>query len=215
MNKSELLAKMAEKPGSLIASSGKPIVDWTDVSGALSFVDDKFCADMFALIEGPTLRSWRRCDGLIEARQFAEWRERAERFVTAQIAEAAAQRYLSWRNAMHADLMLQGAKAALWPSLRAPQWANIRAIVVAELRGRSLCGVCNGRREIIIDQRPTKCPACNGFGRERISDRKRAEQIAIDQSNYVRNWRPVYEWTYNLVNDAARIGRADFNPVGE
>ena len=215
MNKSELLAKMGERSASLTLGSGKPLVTWTDVSGALSFVDDQFCQEMFNLVDGPTMRTWPRCDALIEERQFGEWRTRAERFVVAQLAEAAARRDLSWRGVLHAELMLQGAKAALWPQLRAPQWSLIRASVVAELRGRPLCRVCDGKREIIHDQRPVKCPACEGLGRERITARRRADQIEIDVSNYVRNWRGVYEWTFNLVSDSAQVGRAQFNPAGE
>ena len=216
MNKSELLAKMGARSQSLtIGSGGKPLVTWTDVSGALSFVEDKFCMEMFNLIDGPTLRSWPRCDALIETRQFWEWRSRAERFVAAQLAEAAARRDLSWRGVLHAELMLQGTKAALWQPLRAPQWAHIRASVVSELRGRPLCVVCEGKREVLNDQRPTKCAACDGLGRERISERRRAENIGIDISNYLRNWRTVYEWTYNLVSDSALVGRSQFNPATE
>ena len=177
---------MAAKSASMLASGGKPVLDWTDVSGALGFAEDKFCEEMFgAGRDGPSLVSWSRCDALIEARQFAEWRERAERFVAAQLAEAVAQRNLSWRNTLHAGLMMQGAKAALWPHLRAPQWAHIRAVVVAELRGRPLCMACHGQvarsspRQPFLARTKNVCPATEA-AESGFPDRKRAEQIDID-----------------------------------
>lgn len=215
MSRAELLAKTAERSPSLVmGNGGKPDVEWTDVNATLGgFAKDKFCAEMFNLLKGPNLRTWAKCDQLIETRQFCEWRERMERLVNAQLVHALSKR--TGDNAVHAKLMMQGARAAMWPQLSAPQWGYIRSAVVAELRIKPRCECCKGTKEITKDDKRMPCPACEGTGRQRITDRQRSIAVRIDASNYARHWRRVYEWTYNLVNDAAQIGEYNFDPACE
>jgi len=215
----ELLAMLeAKSPKFTPGRGGVPELTALDVAGALGMGADKFAMLAFQLTRGGSLHAFEQFDEMLACRQFGEWRERAERLIEAQLAIAAA-KYLLAKiagKAKHAQMMMEGARAGMWPALNdfEGKYQAIRRAVVAELRMPRICPICQGTKEITLKAPESKIVACNecrGLGFLPVFDRSRAQAIKIDVSNYNRTWRKVYEWTYQLVADAAVTGREQFS----
>lgn len=193
---------------------GIPEVTAVDVAAALGFSNNKFATEMYLIVRGPSVRNVGRADELLGCEQFAEWRKRADRMVNAQLAVAeAAQSAIITRPFMQhrAKMMLEGAKAAMWPQLdNYGPYHRIRLAVFAELRSPRICRVCKGRKHVVIEDKVIECTRCAATGVQAISDRQRADAIDESLTTYLRTWRKVYEWTYNLVANAVSDGKKEF-----
>jgi hypothetical protein len=173
----------------------------------LSFAREIFCAIWWP--DGARL-VWRELDAMIAARQFGEWRERADAMVTAQLAVAQA---AMWDGAdaitqlRRAEVLLRRARDAMWPSLGDESYALTRAAVIEEMRATRTCPDCNGRGSARAEELVVVCAGCMGSGRLPVSDAKRARAIQRKEGAYRNSWRDVYEWTMRLIADAERDGR--------
>src|SRR5580765_38541 len=217
----ELLAMLEPKSQKFsIGRGGVPALTVIDIAAALGMGADKFCAAAFQITRGGSLHGFEQFDEMLAGRQFGEWRERAERMVDAQLAVAVSAGFFAklGGRAYHAKMMLDGARAAMWPALNdyEGKYKAVRRAVVAELRMPRTCPVCTGKKFIQIDDGPrVECAECHGEGNVPISGRQRSLAIQVDASRYTRVWRKVYEWTYRCVADAATAGRSQFNEALE
>ena len=207
----ELLAMLeARSPKFTPGRGGVPELTALDVASALGMGADKFASLAFQIVRGGSVHMFPQVDELLACHQFGEWRERAERMVDAQLKVACAHR--SGQGLQHAKLELEGARAAMWPPLNDydGRYEMIRRAVVAELRFPRICQMCQGTKHITKDSRVIDCTECRAAGVIPISDRQRAIAMKVDHANYLRAWRPVYEWTYWHVSDAVITGREEF-----
>jgi hypothetical protein len=189
-----------------------------DIAAALGMCEDKFAAAIFHAAAGGTISNWQALDQMLANVQFAEWRRRADRLITAQLAEveAAMMPHGYRKDAMdHARLMMEGARAAMWPQLIEKTYRAIRTAVIAEVRSSRVCTVCNGRGAVQVDTSIARCSNCLGSGKVAINDTSRAEAIDVDKSNYSRAWKQVYEWLLREVFDAIPRGRRQFSEAME
>jgi hypothetical protein len=183
-----------------------------DIAAALGMCQDRFAASIFQVAAGITFDVV-ETDKMVAAAQFEEWRNRADRMVNAQLVKAqAAIAPKSERAAamQHADMVLSGARAAMWPQLVEHVYAAMRKALLAELRASRICHVCNGRGSVQVEGLICECVNCLATGKTAVSNRQRATMLGIAQSSYERTWRPVYEWMYRMLADAVVRGREQF-----
>lgn len=211
----ELLGKL--EPASVkfgIGRGGLPELTPQDVAAALGMCEDRFAATIFHVTAGGTIADWQGIDRMLAELQFGEWRKRADRLLNAQLAKASANISGAAQNAeLHtrADMLLAGARAAMWPALIEATYAKMRKALIAELRASRTCQACQGRGTLMVDAVVEGCRACLATGMAFVSDRQRAEMIGVDHSTYRRNrWKAVYEWMYRELIDAAANGREQF-----
>lgn len=226
MNPCELVAKL--NPGAVRLDGGGrggvPEYTAQDIAAALGMIgNDKdlpapvranliFAREVFCAVWWPdgARLVWRELDAILAARQFGEWRERADALVTAQLAVAqAAMRDGAEALAQlrRAEAWLERARGVMWPALGEPTYALIRSAVIEEMRATRTCTACNGRATVRTGELVVACQTCVGSGRLPISDARRAASIQRNEGSYRRTWRDVYEWTLRMVADADREGR--------
>lgn len=193
---------------------GIPTLTAQDIDIALADCPDKFAAMMYLAASGGSMCNWAEIDRLLAAAQFAEWRNRADRMLTAQLLKAEANvsgAASGDETHIRADMMLAGARAAMWPALIEETYAAMRKALIAELRSSRACPTCTGRSFVMAEAKMQQCVECLGSGRVHVSDRQRAEMIGMDHSSYRRSgWKKAYEWMYRMLIDAIALGRAQF-----
>lgn len=195
-----------------LGRGGLPTLTPQDIAAALGMCEDKEAARVYQAFVSETADP-RELDMLVASIQFEEWRNRADRMLEAQLAVAAAGMAQAGRNdaKRHAKLMLDGAKAAMWPALVEETYAAMRRTLIAEFRQPKICPVCNGRKSVKNGDLLVECIACLGTGRAAISNRSRAAGMRIDNAAYIRTWGKVYDWTYRRINDLIADGRSSFS----
>jgi hypothetical protein len=202
-----------------IGRGGIPQLTPQDVAAALGMCEDRFAATIFHAAAGGTISDWDGIDRMIAEVQFGEWRNRADRLVNAQLAKAAALiAPVDVRADMdaRAEMMIAGARAAMWPSLIEETYGAMRKALIAELRSSRACGPCGGRGWVQIETAMKECERCLGTGLTFVSDRQRAQMLGIDHSTYRRGgWKAAYEWMYRRLIDSAAVGRAQFSAAME
>ncbi len=79
-----------------------------------------------------------------------------------------------------------------------PPYLHIPQAVIREVASNDLCSICQGRAYVRPSGTIRKCKACEGTGHRRPTDTARALSCGLrSHSNYVRMWRPVYQWVYD------------------
>lgn len=184
-----------------------------DIAAAIGMIDNVLAREVFCAVWWPdgARLVWKQLDGMLAMAQFEEWKARADDLVVAQIAIAQAAN--DWRryDLARARAMLARAKERIWPSLAEEPYKAVRLGVIEELRAPRICPTCNGRQQVKIDDLVVECSACGATGKTAVSDMQRARWLGRNESSYRRTWRPVYEWTYTLVANAAATGREEFS----
>jgi hypothetical protein len=227
MNPCELVAKL--NPGSVRRDGGGrggvPEYTAQDIAAALGMMcndptkspsenmEREFAREVFCAIWWPDGSKLVRAqlDAMIAAKQFEEWRSRADDLLTAHLTAAQATVVPLRDQASakeRAEHLLARAKARLWPALGQAPYIRIRAAVLVELRAPRTCAVCDGRRTATLGALVVSCTSCGGSGRTAVSDVQRASMLERDESSYRQTWRSVYEWTFACVTEAESIGRA-------
>jgi hypothetical protein len=194
-----------------LGRGGLPTLTPQDIAAALGMCQDKRAAKVYQCFAGETADP-KELDFIVATIQFEEWRNRADRMLEAQLAVASADMASNGRQdaKRRAKLLMDGAKAALWPPLVEETYAAMRKTLINELRRPKICPVCNGRKAIKNGDLLVECLACLGTGKAATSNRRRAVEMHIDNAAYIRTWGKVYDWTYRRINDLIADGRASF-----
>lgn len=212
-NVDELLGRLeTQSSRPELTRGGIPQLTPQDIAAALGMCPNRQAADVYQAFVGESSTA-KELDRLVAGIQFEEWRNRADRLVNAQLAEAAAILDASFdrpERLQRARLMLSGARAAMWPALVEPMYAGLRRAVIVDLRSPKFCPVCNGRKSVLIGELVVECQPCLGTGRKQLSSRKRAAEIGVSHSGYIRTWGPVYDWTLNKIQELISEGRSQF-----
>lgn len=193
-----------------IGRGGLPELTAQDVAAAVAMVAPGLGRELMLRLwwpEGAQLTA-KDLDRLLMEAQLAEWRDKADALVTAQLrlemADGSSARY-------RAERELEDSRAAMWPQLGGEsRYTLIREAVLAEMSSAHRCSACQGRGLVIIEAKLGVCGACAGQGRIQVSDRSRAAAIETDVANYARRWRRVYEWTLSLCMDVIEPARREF-----
>ena len=185
-----------------IGSGGLPELTPPDIAAALAFVPEGLGREMIMRVwwpDGAKLTA-ADLDELIMGAQLEEWMSRSRALLDAQLLEAVA----TTPDQKHfAKLRIETAKLRMWPRLGGDScYGPIRKAVLAEISAATKCQACQGRCVRLVDRRISACLDCEGRGHIRVSDRARAEAIGKDHALYRRQYAKVYEWTFNLCQEA-------------
>jgi hypothetical protein len=195
-----------------IGRGGIPELTAQDIAGALGMIRDEFAREVFCAVwwpDGAKLMA-KELDRIIAVMQFAEWKDRFERMLDAQLKVAQAELRNDRREVYAARAALEHAKSEMWPALREDAYRLVRLAAVEELRTPKSCTGCQGRGTAAVGELVVTCEACDGSGVMPVSNRRRAASLRINESTYRRVWQPVYEWTYRRVSDAEHAGAREF-----
>jgi hypothetical protein len=199
-----------------IGRGGIPELPTEDIAGALGMVKDELAREVFCACwwqDGARLEQ-QGLLRLIGLRQRAEidhqWRAIQILRLDLHIAvdEMTAKRISSvFDRVIRARLeaRLKEAKAHCWPS-QAEMYSVIRLAALEELRAPNHCRVCDGRGRMVVGDLSVDCLQCEGSGTAPASGRGRAERLGTSETNYRREWKAPYEWTYALVSNAEANG---------
>jgi hypothetical protein len=181
---------------------GVPELTPQDIAAALAFVPAGIGREIICRLwwpDGAALAA-KDLDRMLMDAQLGEWKRRMDAMVTSQIAVAVADSLVARSRAL---ARLDAARAHLWPRLGSEScYAAIRGAVLAEIAAASHCTKCDGRGHLMENARIVSCQPCFGSGIIKFGDRARAASIDRDESTYRRAWKPVYEWTERLCQDA-------------
>ncbi|MGE7139157.1 hypothetical protein ACQKIE_16140 [Luteibacter sp. NPDC031894] len=181
---------------------GIPELTPQDVAAAIAMVPEGLGRELVCRLWWPdgAKLSAKELDRLLMEAQLAEWRARMDRLVNAQIFQAMAE---TPSDRYRAVAKLDSARARMWPRLGPDScYAAIRKAVLAEMSSSCLCQSCHGLGHVRDDAGLiTACSACEGSGKQKVSDRQRAQMIDRDKKTYSVVWAPVYEWTIGLCNE--------------
>jgi len=192
-----------------------------DIAWSLAYVRDELAREVFCAIWAPELARLARADILrhLRAEVLREFGERARAYSIAALDLHVAECETSARLQVSADdrkavARLRDrrdvARARRWPGEPAV-YAKVCAAVLTELSNGAICDECKGRGHVQYSALTKACPACAATGKEPALDVWRARCIdklrvftdgygdqRNDASAYVRTWRPVYQWTFEL-----------------
>ena len=217
MNPRELLARLnVPAVRYSIGSGGLPELTNIDIAGALGLVKNEFAREVFCAIwwpDGSTL-SGTDVNKAIFERIVAEYVSRERAIVTAKLelhmaeSEAVARRVLSTHDKQILAACQRNVgitKARHWP-WNAEIYNRIGRAVIDEKRFPSRCPDCQGRAEVIIENKVIKCERCKGTGVKHRPIVWRATQLGITDTAFGKGWYSVYEWAVRLVGDAESDG---------
>jgi hypothetical protein len=194
-----------------LGRGGLPTLTPQDIAAALGMCQDKRAAKVYQCFAGETADP-KELDFIVATIQFEEWRNRADRMLEAQLAVASADMAERGRTEAkrRAKMLMDGAKAAMWPALVEETYASMRRAIIKEFRNPKICPTCNGRKAVKNGDLLVECLTCLGTGKSAVSNRRRSHEMGISDSNYIRTWGKVYEWTYRQINDMICDGRESF-----
>lgn len=101
-------------------------------------------------------------------------------------------------------------RGSCWPQGVVQSLPNLAAAVIMEMTAANRCEACHGTG---VSAANLKCEECEGCGFDRLPDLRRAKVLKTDSRNFVRHWKPVYEWLMVKFRDAeadaaSALGRA-------
>lgn len=200
--------------------NGSAELTQADISMALGFVSDKLAREVLCACwwEDGSIMSRPALLEMIGVKQYQEISRQRLRFeelamstlVEVDTVNAAGRNPGEDENVKRMTAGLNDARRALWfskldtPPTDFAMLGRIREAALREVQALNVCGDCGGRMFVWNGPRPIKCQHCNGVGTVPISNRERAAMIDRDESNYRRQWAPVYVFTHRLVRDAER-----------
>jgi len=83
-----------------------------------------------------------------------------------------------------------------WNDQRLPSMlVKLSALAVGEVCTPMVCGKCSGRGFVGAKS----CCRCDGSGHYRLSKRRMAEIVGVNESNWRRRWSERYEWIYRYL----------------
>ena len=180
---------------------GIPELTPQDIAAAVAMVPEGLGRELVCRLwwpDGAKLTA-KDLDRLLLESQLSEWRERMDVLVTAQISQAMA---VTGTERAKAAAKIDAARARMWPRLGPEScYEAIRHAVLTEMSSSCLCQTCRGLGHIREESGLVReCEGCEGSGKQKISDRQRAQMIDRDKKTYSVVWAPVYEWTLSLCN---------------
>lgn len=192
---------------------GKPELTAQDIAGALASIEDELAREVFCACwwEAGARLTRDYLMRLIGFRQFAEFDAQMKRVQRARLELHIALDGIAARGNKQTQFekdithrlkqKLEDAKKKCWPA-QAPMYSKIREAVLNEVASPNHCRECGGRGEMSAGELIIRCRQCDGSGTSAVSDRQRAARIGRDPKTYREEWKPLYEWTYDLVRDA-------------
>lgn len=202
MHAAELMARL--NPSTVrydIGRGGIPELTPQDIAAAIAMVPSGLGRELMCRLwwpEGSQL-SKTDIDQLLMEAQLSEWRDRMDGLVMAQLKAECANTEIQMRKARWE---IEAAQARAWPRIGPGScYGAIRAAVLVEMCEAGRCGECSGRGVLMIRGEIAACEGCEGTGRTRLSDRRRAVAIGKDRSSYRKDYAPVYEWLLALCMD--------------
>jgi len=140
-----------------------------------------------------------------------ELRRQAARLTEARTDLGIAEAIMGWGGAVTAEqrserdrarARLEQVAAQAWPRNTLQSLPSLTGAVLKEIATAHRCADCEGRGEIIKAELLIKCPNCKGTGLDPNPDLRRAKALETDSRNFVRHWKPVYEWLLGRFREA-------------
>ncbi|HHW4681296.1 MAG TPA: hypothetical protein ACQGQX_07375, partial [Xylella taiwanensis] len=197
-NVRELMARLT--PGTARYSTphgGAPELTPQDIAHGLALVPSGLGRDVLEACwwpDGAALRRSHLRDAAV-ALVVPEIQRQQQRLAEARTDLGIAKACLGWSGPVtgvqraardRAALRLEQVKASLWPQTTLDMLPALVSAVISEMARPALCPSCNGRGERRVGALLKVCDVCNGSGIVAMSDRRRAEAIGRDESNYRR-----------------------------
>jgi hypothetical protein len=213
-NVRELLARL--NPQTIKFDTGRGgVAELTnqDIAGALAFVPPGLGREVLEACwwpDGAALRRHKLRDAVIALVE-PELRRQQRRLSEARTEFGLAEVCIGWAGTVTAQqreereraaAKLARVRAECWPVSTLESLPSLAQAAIRELAGRSNCPHCEGRGEAFEAELLITCSACRGTGLSKVSDLSRANALKTDSRNYVRNWKPVYEWLLLKLADA-------------
>lgn len=101
-----------------------------------------------------------------------------------------------------AKARLEKVAAQCWPRNIMQNLPALAAAVIDEIASAHKCPNCQGRRNIVHEGLVKSCGTCGGTGLDPDADLRRAKALQTDSRNFVRHWKPVYQWLLLRFSDA-------------
>lgn len=213
MNVRKMMARL--NPATIrfdVGSGGTPELTSQDVAAALGMVRDDFARDVFTAIWWPAGAALSAQDLLhrIRDKLLAEYSARCRECEIAKLelhigqAEFAARRVHKDEDRRELSRLEARANSATrhrWPS-EMTVYPKIAYAVLAELAKHPLCERCQGHGQVLDHGLVRACPRCEGRCIEHDHDARRAMMLDKERSAYVKTWKPVYEWLFEVVSSA-------------
>lgn len=195
-----------------------------DIAGAVGMIRDSLAVEVMLACWCPEMSQLSRPELLsqIRDRQFREFvrqRKEFERITLTTLVETESAVLRGANPEEDPDVKriyskMQRAASELWFGRNVvtrrdfAMFSKIRDAVLAELSKPNQCPTCKGHMHVIRATRLLKCKRCDGRGTVPISKRSRAALMGVDESNFRRQWEPVYSFTYAIVRDAEAMAVA-------
>lgn len=186
----------------------------TDFAAALAFMPEGLGRELLIFVWWPDGASEERLCAHIDRMLMNEWRERSGALVTAELMA------FSGAPITQTTRSKQIAMARRWPGIvtrqgddyvRNERYSGVRNAVLHEMRHAGLCKVCKGRCSFIdAENVEFECIACLGTGREKSSDRWRADAAGVGQTHYREAWNRVYEWLIRELRAVLASAEAEY-----
>jgi hypothetical protein len=197
-----------------VAGGGTPEFISTDYAAALAFMSEGIGRELLIFIWWPDGASKERLCTYIDRILMNEWRERTGALTTAELMA------FSGAPRSQATRAKEIAMARKWPGIvtkqgddlvRNERYSGVRNAVLHEMRHAGQCKVCKGRCSFTdADGVEFECVACLATGREKSSDRWRAEASGVGQTHYRDAWNRVYEWLIRELRAALATAEVEY-----
>lgn len=214
-NVRELLARLNPKVVRYnVGLGGLPELTNEDILGALSDVPKGLGRELLEACwwpSGGALHGRRLRDAVI-AIVMPELSRQSRRLTEASLDLQLSEAAISWGKRAATSEQLRGldvsrkrlveARESCWPRNVVEQLPALTQVIVAEMSGAHLCESCQGTGTSLREGKSALCDVCKGTGLEPSPDLRRAKALKIDSRNFVRHWKPVYQWLLVRFRDA-------------
>lgn len=174
-----------------------------DVAAAIAFVPRGLGRELLILSGWPDAGDMRRIIEMLCRAGMAEIRRQQDAAARAALRHALFVPHIKRSTTATAQVH--------WPKPACDRLPAIAAVAAQDAVNRHLCPACQGRGEVMSGSLLVPCAACRKAGDRRLSMRKIAAEIGLDESTYRRGgWMPVYGWVLREALDALTEARAAF-----
>ena len=207
MDVGQLLARMSPQAVNYAAvgGGGQPELTTSDIAGALAFVPKGLGRSVLEAVywpDGATLRSSELLDEVMKVvlpelnRQAQQLNEASVdvQLVQMAIRYTRANTTLSQQQALtRAQLRLDALKIVAWPKNTIERIPLIVKGILTELSGMGRYSISAG--DELLGNGGSLAALHHGY-------RSRAKLMNCNEKTYLRHWKPIYEWLYELINEA-------------
>ncbi|KRG69133.1 hypothetical protein [Pseudoxanthomonas dokdonensis] len=214
-NARELLARLNPTTVKFdIGRGGQPQLTNQDIAGALAFVSPGLGRSLLEACwwSDGAARSRKSMRNEVMALVVPELQRQSRALSHASLDLQLVKAAIAWsgrgataeqsRELASCEARLEQVRAGTWPRTTVESLPTLVSAVIDEIAHPHRCERCEGRGHVMAGELKVTCLLCDRTGLAKVSGRRRAHALGINERSYRDSWAGIYQWLLDAFRDA-------------